>query len=256
MKRLCIILICIILAGASALAEASAPVGLVMPELSVATTDGKALALSDILKEKDVVILSLFTSRCRPCRTELPKMEAVYRDLSDRMEIVAVSDEPGDTLEVIARYKAELGLSFPMGLAVDAALTDLVEIETHPATLVIDKTGKVGYFQRGSFASEAQFREIVEHFLNEHYDGTPVGAFNVSVRDQYGQPVPGVVIQFCDTACRAYTTDSEGVIGFTGKPVRYNIHIVRVPEGYSCDPSFDAVCDGSGEWVIVEVVKE
>ena len=79
------------------------------------------------------------------------------------MEIVAVSDEPEDTMEIIADYKAELGLSFPMGLSADVA--DAVPIDGYPTTVVIGKDGRVGYFQLGSFVSEAQFRGIVDYFL-------------------------------------------------------------------------------------------
>ena len=118
--------------------------------------------------------------------------------------------------------------------------------------LVIALAGVVG---PGGWDDAPVARGIVEDSLSERRDDAPAGAFNVAVRDQYGQPVPGAVVQFCDTACQLYTTDSEGLICFTGRPARYNIHVVSVPEGYSCDASQDAVCDGSGEWVIVEVVK-
>lgn len=255
MKRIILtVLLALILAmSAPAVAESSSSD---WANFSVTTTDGATLTLSDILKEKDIVVLNIFTSWCPPCRMEFPEMEAVYRDLSDRMEIVAVSDEPDDTLEVIAQYKADLGLSFPMGLAADAPIADFIQIEGYPTTLVIDKSGAVGYFQLGSFVSESQFRGVVDYFLSAHYDGTPLHSYNVYVCDQHDEPVPGVTVQFCDTACRLYTSDAEGIITFVGKPARYSIHVTGVPEGYRYDESFEAVCDGSGEWVIVEIEKE
>lgn len=86
--------------------------------------------------------------------------------------------------------------------------------------------------------------------------GTPGGVYNVVARDQDGQPVPGVAVTFCDVTCQRYVTDAQGVISFTGAPARYSLKIAGAPEGYGWDADFDAVCDGSGEWVVVPVVRE
>ena len=92
--------------------------------------------------------------------------------------------------------------------------------------------------------------------MDDVRNGPPLGCYNVCARDQYGDPVPGVVVRFCDEACRLYTTDDEGIITFTGRPVRYNVQVQKMPEGYSCDMSFEAVCDGSGEWVVIEAIRD
>ena len=254
MKKLFIALICFALLAVSAVAEVNPLVGEALPDFTFDTTDGGAVSVSELLQTKDVVVLNIFASWCPPCRAEFPEMERVYQDLADRMEIVAVSGDPNDTMEMIADFKDELGLSFPMGLGTDIA--DYVQLEAYPTTLVVDKSGTIGYFQVGSFVSEAQFRGLVDYYLSERYDGTAPGVFNVYTCDQDGEPVPGVVVQFCDTACRLYTSDSDGIISFTGKPARYSLHIQSVPEGYSYDESFEAVCDGSGEWVFVEIAKQ
>ncbi len=99
-------------------------------------------------------------------------------------------------------------------------------------------------------------REVADGFPGAVDGVTPEGVYNVVARDQDGQPVPGVAVTFCDVTCKRYVTDAQGVIRFTGEPVRYNLQISGVPEGYSYDAAFDAVCDGSGEWVVVPVVRE
>lgn len=253
-KKLLIVLLCFALMAAGAVAEVNPLVGQALPEFSFGTTDGGTVSVSELLQAKDVVVLNIFASWCPPCRAEFPEMERVYQDHADRMEIVAVSGDPDDTLEMIADYKAELGLSFPMGLGTDIA--DYVQLEGYPTTLIVDKRGIIGYFQLGAFATEAQFRGLIDYYLSERYDGTAPGVFNVYVCDKDGEPVPGAVVQFCDTACRLYTSDADGVISFTGKPARYSLHIQSVPEGYGYDAAYEAVCDGSGEWVIIEVTKE
>ena len=62
-----------------------------MPDFSVSLTDGSTAVLSDILKEKDLVVLNIFASWCGPCEKEFPEMENVYQANKDRMEIISVS---------------------------------------------------------------------------------------------------------------------------------------------------------------------
>ena len=101
-----------------------------------------------------------------------------------------------------------------------------------------------------------EIRETVSGLVDGRDGGTPGGVYNVVARDQDGQPVPGVAVTFCDVTCQRYVTDAQGVISFTGAPARYSLKIAGAPEGYGWDADFDAGCDGSGEWVVVPVVRE
>ena len=183
-------------------------------------------------------------------------MENAYQALSDRMEIVALSGDPDDTTQMIADYKAELGLSFPMGLAEGTGILDFVDIEGYPTTLLIDKNGRIGFFQLGAFMFEQQFRDAVEHFMADGYDGSPAVSFNVYVCDQDENPIPGVALNFCtDTVCQFFTSDENGIITFVGAPERYHLQILNAPEGYSYDADLEQECDGS-DWAIVQLRAE
>ena len=109
--------------------------GQTMPDFTASLTDGTTVTLSELLAEKDLVVLNLFASRCGPCEREFPEMDAVRLE-NPRMEIVAVSFEPTDTMEIIADYKESHGLSFPMGLKGGALPQGL--------TLLQDFLGQVG----------------------------------------------------------------------------------------------------------------
>ena len=93
--------------------------GQAMPDFTVPLTDGTSATMSGTLKEKDLVVLNIFASWCSPCEREFPGMESVYQANKDRVEIISVSGDPSDTMEVISEYKSGHGLSFPMGLAGD-----------------------------------------------------------------------------------------------------------------------------------------
>ena len=258
MKKLAsfLLVLCLVLCAAAS-AESADFAGLSVPDFTVTTTDGDEIALSRLLEEKDLVVLNIFTSWCPPCRQEFPEMDSVYRSLSDRMEIVALSAEPTDTLDIIRDYKAGLGLSFPMGLTAGTDLVQFARVQGYPTTLFVDQRGVVGYYQLGSFLLAEQFQGVADYFLSDAYDGTPAASYNVYVCDEDGNPLPGVSINFCtDTLCALHTSSENGAITFAGAPENYHLQVLKAPEGYSVDPDFDAWCDGSGDWVIVQLTKD
>ena len=177
MKKLVSILLAVLLIAAlsgTAFAETGVGVepGQAMPDFTVSLTDGTTATLSELLKEKDLVVLNVFASWCGPCEREFPEMEAVYQANSDRMVILSVSGDPNDTMEVISDYKTSHSLSFPMGLAGDAL--DFLTITGFPTTIFIDHSGNVGFIKVGAFASREDFEGKVNTFLSANYDGIPL----------------------------------------------------------------------------------
>ncbi len=258
MKKLFAIILCAaLMLTAAALAEPSSLVGSAAPDFTVTTCDGETLTLGGLLAEKELVALNIFTSWCPPCRQEFPEMEGIYEALSDRMEIVAVSAEPEDTDEIIAAYRDELGLTFPMGLASGTGIVEYARVQGYPTTLFIDRDGNLGYYQLGMFLVGEQFKVLADYFLSDGYDGTPATACNVYVCDQDKEPVAGAYLNFCtDTTCETKQSDENGLICFAGKPESYHVQILKLPEGYSFDENYDETYDSpSGDWMYVQVTK-
>lgn len=73
--------------------------------------------------------------------------------------------------------------------------------------------------------------------------GVPAGtaeedAYHVAVTDEAGDPVPGVLIQFCsDTLCMAEETGQDGIASWKTEAGTYTVHVLKVPEGYAEDPT-------------------
>ena len=179
MKKLISILLAVLLIAAmsgTAFAETGIGVepGQAMPDFTVSLTDGTTATLSELLKEKDLVVLNIFASWCGPCEREFPEMETVYQANSDHMVILSVSGDPGDTMEMISDYKASHSLSFPMGLAGDAL--DFLTIPGFPTSIFIDRSGNVGFVKVGAFASQEDFEGKVNTFLCADYNGKPLAS--------------------------------------------------------------------------------
>ena len=70
------------------------------------------------------------------------------------------------------------------------------------------------------------------------------------VVDQYGDPVPGLYVNFCtDSACTMAVSDGNGTIVFSGAQDVYHVQMLRAPDGYSFDSEFELYTGREyGEW--------
>ncbi len=71
--------------------------------------------------------------------------------------------------------------------------------------------------------------------------------------DQNGEPVPGVLANVCDAnTCAPMQADANGVLEFSNVPYAYDIHVLKVPDGYVRDAaqSWQTAPEG-GELVII-----
>ena len=63
-------------------------------------------------------------------------------------------------------------------------------------------------------------------------------AYTVSIVDQYGDGVEGVALQVCnESSCMLYTSDTKGICSFELSAGEYEVHILKLPEGYAGDTS-------------------
>ena len=61
----------------------------------------------------------------------------------------------------------------------------------------------------------------------------PEVTYEVSVSDPDGNPIPDVMVQFCDdVTCTTGGTDKNGTAVFTGKDGSYKVQVLKVPEGF------------------------
>ena len=68
--------------------------------------------------------------------------------------------------------------------------------------------------------------------------------YTLLIVDQFGDPVPGVFVNFCtDTFCALTQTDENGLIRYQGEPMVYHLTVLNVPEGYDFTPPEELVTE-------------
>ncbi len=193
MKRVILILMALALLVTSLPAMASEEfpmIGSPLPDFTLTDTDGNTLTLSEILKEKQLVVISIFASFCTYCDKEFPAMQQICDKYSDQMELMALSAYAKDTMDIMAQYKADRDLTFHFGLTEGTGITDIVPIPGYPTNVFIDRFGNMGFIESGMFPSAGAFERTVLTFLGDDYtetvtlDSIPVAPMNVPYPDE------------------------------------------------------------------------
>lgn len=212
-------------------------IGTEAPDFTVTTTDGEEITLSKVLEEKEVVVLNVFATWCGPCEIEFPEFENNYQKYKDKLEIISLSGDSDDTMEDIAAYKEDHGLSFPMGITGEDGTFDFVPVSGYPTTMIIDRNRKVVFCNAGTIRNGEAFEALVTSFMGDKYDGSPVNIYQVTSHDTE-KYVAGAVLKFTadDGTETELTTDESGYAYFLSNELHtYDVAVLSVPDGYDLE---------------------
>ena len=204
------------------------------PDFALPLTDGSEAKLSELLKDKEVVVLNIFASWCGPCEKEFPDMEKTYQKYKDKMEIVAVSgDLVLDEMEDMVKYKEEHNLSFLVGMKNESI--DSLKVGGFPTTYIIDRNGRIVFSQSGAFLHEGDFEKVVTSLMGDDYEGKQVALYNFYVTNKDKDRVSGIEIRlYNDTVDETITTGEDGIASyFTQDAQDLKIEILNLPDGYT-----------------------
>jgi peroxiredoxin len=138
--------------------------GTAAPDFASKSDSGRNVRLSELRGQ--VVLINFWASWCGPCRQELPllnKIYAQYRSAGFVLLAVNVDDNRKDADAMLKR----LGLRFPTLFDGGKNVAKLYGVDMMPATLVIDRDGRVRYVHRGYYDGyekkyEQQVRELLK----------------------------------------------------------------------------------------------
>lgn len=215
-------------------------VGALIPDFSVSTASGGTFTLTETLKDHELVLINLWATWCPPCNMEFPFLEEAYQAYRDRVEVIALTTDPEDTLEVMKEFAEEKHLSFQLAQDENNNLIKCFSIDGIPTSILVDRNGKVVWMEVGAMPSAQAFTEVFDQFLQEGGMDAPYGevTYRVTVKDQNGDPVPGAVVNFCsDESCQPTPTDEKGVSAFVAELAEYHVQILSLPDGYETEDS-------------------
>jgi len=130
------------------------------PEFSLKDLQGNALSLASY--KGKVLILNFWATWCPPCRREIPDFIEAYKELKDKgLEILGISvDEL--SAEALRDWTQKAGMNYPVALATAKVIADYQPGEFIPATIVIDRSGRIRYRQSSLMDKETLIRLFAE----------------------------------------------------------------------------------------------
>ncbi len=152
-------------AVATGISAALPAVGVVAPDFASKSDSGRNVRLSELRGQ--VVLINFWASWCGPCRQELPLLNKVYGQYHAAgfmLLAVNVDDNRKDADAMLKR----LDLRFPILFDVSKNVAKLYGVDTMPATLLIDRDGRVRYVHRGYYSGyEQKYERQVRELLKE-----------------------------------------------------------------------------------------
>ncbi len=142
-------------------------VGDVMYDFTITTPDGEKYVLSELLKEKKMVMLNFWYTSCSWCVKEFPVMAEVYGQYKDEIEILAV-DPMGEGNDAVKSFKTQNNLPFPMA-EVPTSWASIFGVQGYPTTVLIDQYGVICCVESGAITSLRPFVSAFEHFTADDY---------------------------------------------------------------------------------------
>lgn len=140
--------------------------GFVAPDFSLGLLEGGKVTLSE-LRGKPVVI-NFWASWCPPCRAEMPALEKAYRIYRELgVDMIGVNTTYQDSQKDAAAFVQEFGLSFPIALDQNGAVSKTYLITGLPTTLFIDSQGIIRKVIVGGPMSEAVIQTNIEALLKD-----------------------------------------------------------------------------------------
>lgn len=111
------------------------------PSMNGPTVDGRNAGLASVAGKPALIVF--WASWCGPCRREAPLVAALAKSYGDRLGLLAVNaGEDSST----ARAAAEaLGMTWPVLLDMDGAISRAYHVEALPTLLVLDADGIIRY---------------------------------------------------------------------------------------------------------------
>jgi len=151
-------------AGAAGGAELRPWTGTQPPPFALEDLAGRTHRLADYRGQ--VVLVNFWATWCGPCKIEMPHLNRLYdkyRGAGFVLLGVNIDDQPEQALALARR----MGLHFPVLLDTGREVSRRYALDSMPATVLIDRDGKVRHVHRGyregmEETYERQIRELVK----------------------------------------------------------------------------------------------
>jgi cytochrome c-type biogenesis protein len=125
------------------------------PKYSANTLDGKVSSLEDL--RGNPVLVNVWATWCIPCREEMPALEALYKEFSDRgLQIVGVSVDSHVSENRIKSFIDRMGVTYTIWHDPNDKFTQAFRTIGVPESFLINAQGQIVHTWKGPFDAMSQ----------------------------------------------------------------------------------------------------
>src|SRR6266704_642249 len=151
----------IVLSGLLGMAARPPLVGSPAPEIVLKDLQGRDVKLSDLRGK--VVLVNFWATWCKPCKEEMPAMQASYDKLRDKGFVVLAVNELED-VEKVAEHIRTHRHTFLVVMDHDNRVANQYGVVGLPASFLIDRQGLVREHIFGNLLTEERIAELVRRY--------------------------------------------------------------------------------------------
>jgi thiol-disulfide isomerase/thioredoxin len=122
------------------------------------TVDGRTLGPKDFRGQ--VVVVDFWATWCGPCHLQARILEPIYRDFKGR-GVQFLAANVGEEPEQVKKFLKDKPFPYPVLLDPEDDISADLGIVALPTVLVVDKKGKVAYFESG-IADGDTLRKVIK----------------------------------------------------------------------------------------------
>lgn len=218
-------------------------------EFTTTDLDGNTMTSEDLFSANEITMVNCWGLWCGNCMKEMEELKELHNRMQEKgCGIVGLEFEyswDDATVQTSKDVFNEYGITYPNVLIPE----ELVEqLQGFPTSFFVDKEGTILCMPIVG-AEVDEYEAALEALLSGSTVADPAAddtanaitenpeiLYNVYVTDENG-PVGGVTIQFCsETCCMMGKTDASGLVSFSMPAGEiYEVHVLRIPEGYEKD---------------------
>ena len=218
-------------------------------EFTTTDLDGNTVTSKELFAANEITVVNCWGLWCGNCMREMAELKEFHDKIQEKgCGVVGLEYEADWDDEVVKDSKDALsgfGITYPNVLIPEELVEELLGF---PTTFLVDKEGTIlcmpvngAYVDQYERALESLLQDKaaavipVDDAVNAIAENQDI-KYDVYVTDENG-PVAGVTIQLCSsTSCQMGKTDAEGLADFSMPAGEiYDIHVLKVPEGYEKD---------------------
>ncbi len=111
------------------------------PDFTVYDADGEEVKLSDYIGRP--IVLNFWASWCSPCKSEMPVLEAAYKENTDVVFMMVNLTGGRETLESAKAFLADSGYTFPVYFDTELSAASAYYATSIPLTYFINGKGEI-----------------------------------------------------------------------------------------------------------------